>query len=91
MSSHCNRYPSCGCSSSVGTKCQLPEGDTRLLEKEVEVDNRNPWEELKNEIEKYELKKWAKAGKGNFKKVRKKITNIVPNKLKRKNNKKTHR
>lgn len=36
MSSHCSRYPNCGCNSNCGTKCQLPEGDPRLLEKEIE-------------------------------------------------------
>lgn len=49
MSSHCNRYPGCGCSSSVGTKCHLPEGDTRLLQKETEVQNTKAWEEFLQE------------------------------------------
>lgn len=25
MSSHCNRYPQCGCGETVGTKCHVPE------------------------------------------------------------------
>lgn len=38
MSSHCSRYPSCGCSSSCGTKCQLPAGHPALLEKEPTIE-----------------------------------------------------
>lgn len=30
MSSHCGRYPGCGCSKSMGTKCHLPNGHTEL-------------------------------------------------------------
>lgn len=26
MSSHCSRYPECGCSKEIGTKCHLPYG-----------------------------------------------------------------
>lgn len=37
MSSHCNRYPGCGCLPDVGTKCHLEEGNPKLNEKEVEV------------------------------------------------------
>lgn len=47
MSSHCNRYPNCGCLPSVGTKCHLPEGDSKLLNKEIE-----PTEEEMNEFRK---------------------------------------
>lgn len=36
MSSHCGRYPGCGCSSQIGTKCHLPDGDPRLGQKEPE-------------------------------------------------------
>lgn len=32
MSSHCSRYPGCGCDSNCGTKCHLPDGDPRLSE-----------------------------------------------------------
>lgn len=35
MSSHCNRYPSCGCSSSIGTKCHLVESDTKQAQEEL--------------------------------------------------------
>lgn len=34
MSSHCNRYTTCGCTKEIGSKCQLPDGHPRLLEKE---------------------------------------------------------
>lgn len=30
MSSHCDRYPDCGCSSVIGTKCHLDGIDERL-------------------------------------------------------------
>jgi len=40
MSTHCGRYPNCGCSSYIGTKCHLPEGHPALLEKQPE---RNDW------------------------------------------------
>ena len=39
MSSHCGRYPKCGCSSVMGTKCHLPDGDMRLGEKEPEFSS----------------------------------------------------
>ena len=49
MSSHCSRYPTCGCSNSVGTKCYLPEGDSRLLEKEPDgVGSYDDWLDKKN-------------------------------------------
>lgn len=35
MSSHCGRYPSCGCTKEIGSKCQLPSEHPRLLDKEV--------------------------------------------------------
>lgn len=38
MSSHCNRYPGCGCDSHMGTKCSLPDGHEDLLKKEPEWD-----------------------------------------------------
>lgn len=34
MSSHCNRYPACGCLPDIGTKCQLPDGHVLLLRAE---------------------------------------------------------
>lgn len=59
MSSHCNRYPSCGCNSQVGTKCQLPADDPRLQQIEPEREpEKIDWgriEEMKHaELEKYE-------------------------------------
>jgi len=36
MSSHCSRYPGCGCSSVIGTKCHLKDDDSRLKDKEPE-------------------------------------------------------
>lgn len=44
MSSHCSRYPACGCNKYCGSKCHLPEGDSRLLEKEPdEVGSYDDW------------------------------------------------
>ena len=39
MSSHCGRYPNCGCSSVAGTKCHLPYGDPMLLQKDDEFSD----------------------------------------------------
>lgn len=35
MSSHCNRYPKCGCSPEIGSKCHLPEGHPSLSKMET--------------------------------------------------------
>jgi hypothetical protein len=49
MSTHCGRYPSCGCSSYIGTKCQLPEGHPPLFEKEPDRnENGYPLTEVGN-------------------------------------------
>lgn len=40
MSSHCSRYPNCGCSKEIGTKCHLPHGEETVkceCGKEVEL------------------------------------------------------
>lgn len=77
MSSHCGRYPGCGCNSYCGTKCQLPEGDPRLKEKEPEFGEET--EKFKQmEFEKYLLDQNGKHIK------RRKPTNYTPPKNKRK-------
>ncbi len=88
MSSHCNRYPGCGCGSYVGTKCQLPEGDLRLLEKEADG---KPWEEVKNEFdieaEKRRIAEYydrLERGGSSIRPKRKHATNYTPPKKKRK-------
>ncbi len=36
MSSHCGRYPNCGCSKEVGTKCHLPDDHSKLKEQVID-------------------------------------------------------
>ena len=81
MSSHCSRYPTCGCSSIVGTKCNLSESDPRLLQKEMVITNPYAWIDVSEE-EKREVERKFKI-KGHFKKVRRKVTNLTPPKKKR--------
>ena len=83
MSSHCNRYPACGCNSYCGTKCQLPEGDPRLLEKEEEFDVEKMKREFDEDWEKRKRKidgtdRPIKSSKG------KRPSNFTPPKKKRK-------
>lgn len=49
MSSHCSRYPVCGCYNDYGTKCHLPDGDDRLLQKEG-MPNPKAIQELKQRL-----------------------------------------
>lgn len=88
MSSHCNRYPSCGCNSYMGTKCQLPADDPRLQQKEEEIDINSPdWhgvEEHKQAVAE-EFERRERGGKS--KKPHKKHhyqSNLQPPKKKRK-------
>ena len=83
MSSHCGRYPNCGCGSDMGTKCHLDPGDPQLLENEknifpTEEDNQRMWDEK----EKAYTREWNRAS--GIKKKRFKPTNITPKKKKRK-------
>lgn len=77
MSSHCSRYPACGCSPDIGTKCHLPNVGpneaTEELTKEV-ASQQNPglkeaYEAL-NEADKEALKRghkmWKKTKKGEY-------------------------
>ncbi len=41
MSTHCSRFPKCGCLKTIGTKCHLPEGDIRLMETEREPTDKD--------------------------------------------------
>ena len=52
MSSHCGRYPGCGCTSHIGTKCHLPADDPRLKEKELDYSSSSPeYIEAKRKLE----------------------------------------
>lgn len=86
MSSHCSRYPACGCTSSIGVKCHLSEGDPRLLEKEVDnTADEIDWDKI-SKIKEAEREKFERLERGGKSKKphRKYPTNYTPPKKKRK-------
>lgn len=97
MSSHCNRYPECGCNSYCGTKCHLPDGHLDLLKIEPEFDDNSSFRsDLSSILTQDELDKRHQQHKFDdsieyrdgfpqgMKKVRKKNTHLTPKKKKRK-------
>lgn len=74
MSSHCGRYPGCGCSSVVGTKCHLPDNDPSLKEKEPEFSDAVEAAKRMEELKYFPPPKHSKP------------TNYTPPKKKRKKN-----
>ena len=40
MSTHCGRFPNCGCPKEIGIKCGLPDNDPRLGQKEELPQNK---------------------------------------------------
>lgn len=76
MSSHCNRYPNCGCRSDLGTKCHLPDGDPRLQEKEKDTSGSRPFTMAEKQAE---LEKWERQQRGASGKIKRKhATNYTP-------------
>ncbi len=73
MSSHCARYPKCGCPASIGTKCQLEDGNPRLGVVEPEIED-DVWETVANQQRKVLKAKLAKI---------KRNSNFTPPKKKR--------
>lgn len=92
MSSHCNRYPGCGCGSYVGTKCALPDNDPMLKQQEETIkrnelgyplteDGKVDWEKTSKEKEKVyvDYERHNRTGRSKHAKP----TNYTPPKKKR--------
>lgn len=81
MSAHCSRYPACGCSNHCGTKCHLPDGHDKLLEKEG-LPNPQAIQQLKQRIsDEYNR---IERGSSSIRPKRKHGTNFTPQKKRRK-------
>lgn len=72
MSSHCNKYPNCGCPSDIGIHCGKDD-----FQKAVDAD----WDKIEEEKRAIEKKYEGGRKRG---KVRHKPTNLTPKKKKRK-------
>lgn len=83
MSTHCNRYPACGCGPDIGTKCNFPEElmiyrnelGYPLKQKDGDID----WEKTAEEKEAMRSKfERIERGGASTKPHRKHATNYTP-------------